>query len=86
MFGLLLQIVVIIIIIWICTTVLHITSSDIRPVDLAKSVYLWLLSHVHMHNVLVCVIKNARLAFGFLYNVFGTYPIKPKPSHVKRCV
>jgi hypothetical protein len=21
-----------------------------------------------------------------LYNVFGTYPIKPKPTHVKRCI
>jgi hypothetical protein len=23
---------------------------------------------------------------GCLYNVFGTYPIKPKPTHVNRCI
>jgi hypothetical protein len=24
--------------------------------------------------------------FIFMYNVFGTYPSKPKPTHVKRCI
>jgi hypothetical protein len=24
--------------------------------------------------------------YAMLYNVFGTYPIKPKPTHVKRCI
>jgi hypothetical protein len=26
------------------------------------------------------------LASFAIYNVFGTYPIKPKPTHVKRCI
>jgi hypothetical protein len=22
----------------------------------------------------------------FIYNVFGLYPIKPKPTHIKKCI
>jgi hypothetical protein len=42
---------------------------------------LWTLKYVH--NV---GLTNAFFGYLSVYNMFGTYPIKPKPTHVKRCI
>jgi hypothetical protein len=59
---------------------------DLRTV-VTVTVNICLHEHVYLYWVWVFSMNNMYVfTKNIVYNVFGTYPNKPQPTHVKRCI